>query len=376
MAEPASLLSYYPNYALLDQLLISTKKKKINFFFDIKNNIQPTYMQHAIDDILSNIKRRKGKIDTSIFEAILTFLGFHKKYALKRGIEIEIFIFFEVGNSYYHQNISKKYKISRRLSDLHGLNVNDKNIFTENLNKNLLLAESVFNKIPNINVLKLENFEADFIPYYLITRNIIQNENAINLIYSNDHDMLQCLIDNQTYIFSKVNKNKKIIFQKDAMNHEFKIENCSIPLEYWPLETAVIGDTTDDVDGIKGIAKKRFLDLSNELISIVGNMEDIYSKIKNKQKLFSENIKYENKNIGKIIEEESRIIDNLKLVSFELISREFDNPHTTEILDRKKKILNILQNKQLASYQGIKDALVKINIDFYDDSLETLFQAI
>ena len=106
--------------------------------------------------------------DTSVFSSLISFLAFHKRYSLNRGVKIKYYIFFESGKSYYHLNICKKYKIGRRIDDLYGLDHEKRELFFKVLNANYDMIENACNKIPDIKVVRLQNLEADFIPYYLI----------------------------------------------------------------------------------------------------------------------------------------------------------------------------------------------------------------
>ena len=116
--HPSSLLSYYPTYAILDEIVSFGNYKKLNIFIDLKNALQTTYMKHAIENIIDNSKGSKH-IDTSVFSSLISFLSFHKIYGVKRGIDTNFIIFFETGQSFYHKNIDKSYKISRRIDDLY-----------------------------------------------------------------------------------------------------------------------------------------------------------------------------------------------------------------------------------------------------------------
>lgn len=373
--HPSSLLSYYPTYSILDEILsYSNNYKTLNLFFDLKNNLQTTYMQHAIENIINDSKNSKF-INTSVFSSVLSFIAFHKLYSIKRNININFFIFFETGNSFYHKNISKKYKSSRHINDLYGLNREDRDIFYDILQKNFTLIEKACNRMPNIKVIKLDHFEADFIPYYLITRNIINQENSANVIYSNDHDLMQVLNDN-TYIFRKMKKYKGIVKKGDATDKELKFEN-DIPDSYLPLILSVVGDKGDDVEGIKGIGPKTFNNIFPELKELLGSMEDIYGNISNNKPIFSvEKSKSGNKHIDKIINEEiknKKISDNLRLVSFELISREFEDPSSTEVMKRKNDVLNLLKDNSITNKTSMLESLNMINVDLDNEELDTIY---
>jgi len=153
-----SIISYYPTYSILDEVLTCGKYDTLNLYLDIKNNLQSLYMQHAILEIVENTLTSKFT-DSSIFESIMQFLSFHKIYAANRNVKINFFIFLETGRSSYHLNISKKYKISRRIDDLYGLDREKRDLFFEVLQKNFMLLESACNKMPNIKVIRLPKLQ-------------------------------------------------------------------------------------------------------------------------------------------------------------------------------------------------------------------------
>ena len=89
-----NLLSYYPTYTILDEVVSNTGCKKLNLFFDLKNNLQTLYLEHAILNIVEN-SLTANHIDTSVFSSLISFLSFHKKYSASRHIDLNFYIFFE-----------------------------------------------------------------------------------------------------------------------------------------------------------------------------------------------------------------------------------------------------------------------------------------
>lgn len=372
---PNSILSYYPNYEILDSLVSSQKNcKNINIYIDLKNALQTLYMKDTIVSIVENSSRSKF-IDTSIFSSVLSFLKFHKIYSSKRHINIRFYIFLESGQSFYHLNISKKYKIRRKIDNLYGLDRIKRDLFFDVLNKNFTLMEKILNKIPNIHVIRLENLEADFIPYYLISRKLVDTSNdTVHVVYSNDHDLLQVLDDN-VYVYTKSMKGKKLISKNEALKHYLKYEN--VPDEYLPLVMAIMGDNGDDVDGIKGIGPKIIEKNIHQLVDMVGGIDNLYKNVITGNEIFDVN-KYESKNkyIDEILQKEKDIkiiSNNLKLVSFEIISRYLDDPIKIEMLNKRKFIHEIIENKSTHELNIIKDVLDKLSVYVEDDSLEGLY---
>ncbi len=373
--HPSSLLSYYPKYSILDEIISKNNYKKLSIYIDLKNTFQTLYMEHAIVNIIEQSKKAR-KVDTSIFSSLVSFLTFHKIYGIKREIDIDFIIFFESGHSIYHKNISKTYKISRRIDDLYGLDKADKDMFFKILHANYQLIENAFNRIPNVKVVRLNKLEADFIPYYLLSRKVVEyTSDRAHVIYSNDHDLWQCVSDH-SYIFSKAGKSKKIVKKGDVMKLMLKKEN-KIPDIFLPLAMAVIGDPGDDVEGVKGIGPARFLNIFLELIKLTGNMGEIYEKVRKGKKLFDPvPSHFKNKYIKDVVcaeEDHKQISNNLKLVSFELISKEIDDPSSIEMVDRRKQILKIINNNNITPIESMKKALKMSNILLEEDSIDFLY---
>jgi hypothetical protein len=370
-----NILSYYPTYSILDEVLTSGNYNTLNLYIDLKNALQSLFMQHCILEIVDNTLT-SGRTDSSIFESVLHFISFHKIYAARRNIKINYFLFMETGKSNYHLNISKKYKISRRIDDLYGLDREKRDLFFNTTQKNYMLLEKALNKMPDIKVIRLPFLEADFVPYYLISRNLVNtSDNVGHVIYSNDHDLLQCLRDN-VYVFVKVPKVKKLVKKGQALKSYLKFEkNC--PDEYLPLVMAIIGDNGDDVDGIKGIGGKTVEKIIDEVVELAGGMENLYQNVRKGKPIFNSNLgKNPNKYIGSILEKEEKektISNNLKLVSFELLSRYLDDPDTTEMLEKRKIIEDTLSNNEIIELEVMKGALEKSRVYLTDGILDNIY---
>lgn len=373
--HPSSLLSYYPTYAILDEILAKNNYKKLNIYMDLKNNLQSTYMEHAIVNILESSKK-SNTIDTSIFSSVVSFLSFHKIYGVKRGIDISFYIFYESGKSSYHLNIDKNYKVSRAIDDLYGLDREDKDRFFKILESNYQLVEKAFNKVPKVKVIRLPRLEADFVPYYLLSRGKVQYDGSVaHVIYSNDHDLHQCITDH-SFIYSKSGKHKKIITKGNVMKEFFKKE-CNIPDSYLPLAMSVVGDPGDDVTGVKDVGPARFLAMFPELVKYTGNMGQIYDRVRKGQLIFDpipENAK--NKYLRKVVQQEVEnqvVSKNLRLVSFELISRELDDPNSTEILEKRNLIEKILDTNDTVPCESLKKALEMLQVFLEESSVDFLY---
>jgi len=374
--HPSSIMSFYPTYSILDEILSTSENyDTLNIYIDLKNNLQSLYMKHTIENIVSATKLANGFCDTSIFTSVLSFLSFHKIYASKRDIKINFFIFFESGESYYHKNISKKYKISRKIDDLYGLDYKDRELFFEVLRANLTLIEKTLSHVPFTKVIRLHHMEADFIPYYLITRNIVDTSpNIAHVVYSNDHDIYQTVRPN-VFQFSKAAKKKKIVKHGNVM-FEFLKRKTNLSDDFLSLAMAVCGDPGDDVYGIKGIGPKTFSDIALDLEKMVGGIPNLYNNVEKGKTIFDPSKVIKNKYINKVLESESKdklISNNLKLVSFELISRFIENPSTTEVLERKNKILTNIAESNIVDKERMYKVLEMRKVYIQFDDLEVLY---
>jgi len=372
--HPAQILSYYPTYSILDEIISFNNYDTLNIYVDLKNCLQSVYMEHTIVNLIESTKMG-NRYDTSIFTSLMSFISFHKTYAAKRNIKINFYIFFESGISYYHNNISKKYKISRRIDDLYGLDAVDRELFFEVLRQNLGFIEKAYNKMPDVKVIKLLNLEADFVPYYLMTRNYVPDGDKVaNITYSNDHDMSQNLSEH-SYNFIKTSQGKSIVKFGEGMSRQTKKPWIGDD-EYQPLAIAVMGDPGDDVDGIKGIGGVRFTNILPILKKMVGTMDELNENVLKNKPIFDTSIDYKNKYINDILAAESkekRISDNLKLVSFEILSRVFDDPDTTELLGRKKRFEKIVTSEESVSLEAMRTALEKNNVEILGEDLDIVY---
>ena len=141
------------------------------------------------------------------------------------------------------------------------------------------------------------------------------------------------------------------------------------PDNYLSLFMSIIGDGGDDVDGIAGLGPKRTKDIINEIVACGGSIEEIRKNTLIGNKLFKpcqKNI--QNKNMIKVIDNEAIISRNLKLVDFEVISRTMDNPPSTNILNVRKHIEGVFNNKVCYSFEVMSSALSKTGMDIPPDT--------
>ena len=81
------MLSYYPKYEYLDNLLSCNQQKQLNIFVDVKGCITGIYQEWCVKHIINSSNTSKH-LNLDLFSSILLFIAFHKRYAVKRDIKI------------------------------------------------------------------------------------------------------------------------------------------------------------------------------------------------------------------------------------------------------------------------------------------------
>jgi hypothetical protein len=157
----------------------------------------------------------------------------------------------------------------------------------------------------------------------------------------------------------------------------FLRKECDIDDSFLPLAMSVIGDTGDDVDGVENLGPARFLEIFPQLVSLTGDMNKIYDKIENKQPLLdSIPPSISNKHLRKVVDGEvanNIVSNNLRLVSFELISRALDNPDKTEMIDKRTIIENVIKDEKVYPVDALKAALAKTGVFLEESSIDFLY---
>jgi len=334
------IMSYYPKYTYLDDVLSITGKSNLNLYIDLKGCLQSLFQKWAVEYIISQSQGTR-LVDTSVFSSVLEFISFHKQYAKKRNIKMNMYFFLESGKSFYHKEIYKDYKSNRGIGDFFGLDDAKRELFFQVIDKNYHVIDKVCNKIPNVSVHRLMFLEADFVPWYLmkcvLPKEVVQE--SANIIYSTDKDMLQCLDSNNMFQFYKHYKHVKMLTGKDALSHILKKE-VNLPMEWFCMALAIIGDEGDGFKGVPSIGGTRCAEMLPQIATICGgSMEKVYQNILQKQPIFDKS--YDIKNDGslkRVLECEDIVVRNLKLLSFRLLSEHVNGCFPTDMIDKKKQL--------------------------------------
>jgi len=375
----SQFFSYYPKYEYLDNVLSATGRKRMNLYIDVKGCAQALFQQWAVEYIL-NASKSSRTVDTSLFAAIIEFVSFHKLYAKKRGVELNMYFFMEQGSSSYHKDIFKDYKKNRKLGDFFGLDDATRELFFKILEKNYFVSDRVLNRIPNTTFIRLEYLEADFIPWYLMKRALPKEDvdSAVNIIYSTDKDMLQCVDAPNVFQFYRHYKSVEMITQQGIYKRWIKEDiQTEDPAEWFSLMLAIIGDSGDGIEGVKGIGSKSLMKIFDYIKTICGgSMDLVYQNIKDKKPIFNKSYDVNNNALKKMIADEEKVIRNIKLISYKMLSDWVDGGYPVDSIEKKKLIEEKVNNKDKWIGSGVlHEALNKAGLMgvITDTTLTNLF---
>lgn len=372
MSWVKSVFPYYPKYTILDQIINSKEgTKKLTIFIDLRNCLQTIYLKEFILYVTNEVDKTK-RLDTTIISSVLLFMESFRLYAIQRKIEIEFIFFFEMGPSYYHENVLKTYKSSRKQDTLYGLDIKTRELFSEVIQKNLLLFYDLCKLLPKVACIKLENLEADFVPYYILKSGLITSSSRIFIVLSNDKDMLQNLSLNYPIYQYLRNRNGITLLKNNEGLKYFTKKSSFIGDSYLPLVMSFTGDSGDNIPGIKGIGPVTALKIVEDLSKKIP-MEKIYLDTKRNRNIF-ESVNVENKYTNKFTKEElSEIIKrNLKLISFELLSDSLET--SLQLIKRKEIIEESINNlDERKRFQVVSKLLDKLSVFRNPETLFTIF---
>lgn len=382
--SPSQFFSYYPKYEYLDKLLSLNPKKHLNIFVDVKGCSPALYSDWAVKYIINDSKNSRH-INMSYYAGVIDYIAWHRYYAQKRDLTLDMYFFMEQGRSVYHDAIYKDYKSNRVLSDFFGLDVADQEYFKKIMDMNYNILDYTINKIPHCSFYKLQYVEADFIPWYLLEYLVPKEEQneSINLIYTRDKDMLQCLKFPNTYQYYRAqwHETTSLVTPKSLLRHWAKLDH-NVELdrvaEWFPLFLSMLGDNSDSIPGIKGVGNKVIIKYLNEIISTYGDDPDkMYDIIMNGKDVLSESFKY-TKTITsrKIFGNQDILKRNMQLISFRALSEWVNSGYPLKTVEIKKYIEDTYNNKsKLKDFKVILNALKSKNLTdvLNENSLERCF---
>lgn len=205
--------------------------------------------------------------------------------------------------------------------------------------------------IKNISIDKAE--ADDIIAYY--AKYLPKKYNSQVIIISSDKDFLQ-LVDKKVTVYRPMERK---FYQRKNIEEKFKV----LP-ENFILYKTLLGDTSDKIQGIKGLGEKGILKKFPELIEHPLTIDDIYDISEAKLK---DHVVY-----ARIIQDFDRLENNYKLMNLSNpLLDESDKEFLQEIADSPTQSLNSEAFLRLYNEDGIGKMIR--NVDFWlKDIFKTL----
>lgn len=216
------------------------------------------------------------------------------------------------GGSGNRQNIDPNYKAQRATSRITHWGLYDtKEEETEALINQLFRTQDYIDCLP-IHQLVLDKLEADDIIAWIAKKASVSSVKKCTIV-SSDKDFLQ-LIDSTVEVYAPI---KKITFTEDNIFNELKV----LP-ENYNIVKALVGDNSDNLQGVKGLGIKTIISEFPKLLTEVTDLQYVFDVAEKKiegKKIFA-----------KIIHMWDRVETNFELM----------NLHTSTLDDKEKQYVN------------------------------------
>jgi 5'-3' exonuclease len=201
---------------------------------------------------------REFFVDGNHIGGVFHFLNTLRKQLDEHNYDKVIVFWDGDGNSSQRRNIYPKYKLNRR-QDMNEFKLESYHIQKERVKQYL---EECF-----VRQLRVDNNESDdLIAYYC---QVAKDEDKV--IFTADKDLLQ-LIDSTTSIYSPM---IKVMYK---MGEKVSIMGNQIPHQNILTLKVIMGDKSDNIDGIERLGEKTFLKFFPEVLDEVVSVDDILSK--------------------------------------------------------------------------------------------------
>jgi len=378
MPDPVCLISAFSTPEV-DNIIKELEPKKLHVYIDLKNVMRALFIEDVVKEMIHN-SNMMGKVDSSIFQSVINICSYWKRYAFKRGLEANIYICSDIGESTYHTTIDKNYKKSRKITSTTSEICGDKIKYIRD--RNFIICEKICNKLPNIYFLCLKFLESDFLPYYLINRKF-DDDDTLHIVFSNDKDLYQCVTKPNIVQIYKSKGDYVVLrdstmlsafvrFQDSNIKTQIKGNMSSLDPNHVVSIMALCGDAGDDVPGLHGVGRKtaaKTICQKETSDKIIGTPESVWDRIMAGGKFLEEN--YDgllNKTWKKAIDNNDLVTRAYKLISFEILCRWLEKGDTLskrEIIKYMDKLLDkdgIQQVPSLKSFVAALDNIEDFNL--------------
>jgi len=243
---------------------------------------------------------------------------------IKQTNPTSVYVVFDgVGSTVNRKNLLSEYKGTRNIQRITNWEIFD-NIEEEHDSKIDQIVRIIqYLKLLPIKTTILDKVEADDV-IAVLAEKLVEKYNSTCFIVSSDKDFLQ-LVTNKIIVYSPI---EKVYYTPEAVEKKFGL----LPSNFILYKT-LLGDSSDNVRGIKGLGAKGIFKKFPELITQKLTLDDIFDICATK---FKEHIIY-----SRIIQEKSRIEINYKVMDLSIpLIDDKGKKHVSDLIDDDLPDLN------------------------------------
>lgn len=244
--------------------------ENLRLIFDIKGLYFTIHSDEASKmELISDYDRGYWSYAEATIKLINHWIGWCQSH----NIVPEIYLFAEHGDTLYHDRIDPGYKRDRKKrakTSLPTEYLRDK--FSRVLHENIKYLQTVLNtRGSGIKLIYLEDLEADFVASQIVNMHQVANPRdmyeTLTVTFSKDKDLTQAISKNHIQLTKNPKQDYKIyttenIFTSIIKNK--KLDPHGLPTNMFTLALGIIGDSSDSVDGIKGIGEVAVFNILKE----------------------------------------------------------------------------------------------------------------
>ncbi|WPH64277.1 hypothetical protein [Staphylococcus phage vB_StaM_PB50] len=166
----------------------NTNNNNVTIYIDINNVIKQLYSPQVSE----NFTHLKTKNRLNLVVELVNIIGHYRHFFASRlNMHSRFFLFYSDKESIYHTSVDPDYKKE------YYKKMNEDNITYRDINKTisitLELVKTIVKYIPNAYYIDTYKIEPTILPYYIMEKTTIDNENDYSLIVSNDKIYRQLL---------------------------------------------------------------------------------------------------------------------------------------------------------------------------------------
>ena len=256
-------------YAKINDILQKYKFKNIIFHIDLQSICKGLYQKKNIFFEINEYINTKTP-STQLIKEYKDFLN--RLYTIYKYYNPFFVTFYDDGVNKQNTSISSAYKNGR--STFSDFLADDETELFKKIKTNYFIEIEKYFKKPQLSkVYYLHDYEADFIPHYVIMNNLFNSKlpYTLNVILSNDKDLLQtCKFTNTIQVTnrffpSKLGKKQlgmDIYNDSTAIQYIYKnFKVGQLTAKHIPLILALMGDKADGIPGLKGVGAAKAIKL-------------------------------------------------------------------------------------------------------------------